>query len=103
MKPHQLIGKNLKKNRIIVELQVHSIIYTEIGNMGKTYNQYLLKVSLIENNKIYLKYDKTLNGYTVNANKGNYFGIVTSEQKALLFESEYLSEKFDVDKTFMNK
>ncbi|MBO6185920.1 MAG: ankyrin repeat domain-containing protein [Chryseobacterium sp.] len=80
-----------------------SIIYTEIGNMGKTYNQYLLKVSLTENNKIYLKYDKTLNGYTVNANKGNYFGIVTSEQKALLFESEYLSEKFNVDKTFMNK
>lgn len=80
-----------------------SIIYTEIGNMGKTYNQYLLKVSLTENNKIYLKYDKTLNGYTVNSNKGNYFGIVTSEQKALLFESEYLSEKFDVDKTFMSK
>jgi|GEM_PF-315941 len=80
-----------------------SIIYTEIGNMGKTYNQYLLKVSLAENNKIYLKYDKTLNGYTVNANKGNYFGIVTSEQKALIFESEYLAEKFDVDKTFMNK
>ncbi len=80
-----------------------SIIYTEIGNMGKTYNQYLLKISSTESNKIYLKYDKTLNGYTVNANKRNYFGVVTSEQKGLLFESEYLLEKFDVDKTFMNK
>lgn len=71
--------------------------------MGKTYNQYLLKISSTENNKIYLKYDKTLIGYTVNANKRNYFGVVTSEQKGLLFESEYLLEKFDVDKTFMNK
>lgn len=88
---------------ISLNLKNDSIIYTEIGNMGKTYNQYLLKISLTENNKIYLKYDKTLNGYTGNASKSNYFGVITSERKGLLFESEYLSEKFDIEKTFMNK
>ncbi len=35
MKPYQLIGKDLQKNRIIVELQVHSIYLYRNWQYGK--------------------------------------------------------------------
>lgn len=71
------IENNDKMQYIDISLRIknNSVVYTEVGNMGKVYNQYLLKQSKIDG-KILLKYYKTMAGFTGDADKGIQFGII---------------------------
>lgn len=81
-----------------------TIVYTESGNMGRTYNQYELLEDKIENNKIFLKYQKTLNGHTGEANKNEFFGVLSVvDPNKFRFESAYLMRRFGVGKTLFSK
>lgn len=89
---------------ISIKFENGSIVYTESGNMGKTYNQYELKEDKKENNKTFLTYQKTLNGYIGDADKTKYFGIMTVvNNNQLQFESDYLKTRFGVEKTSFSK
>lgn len=97
-------SSKLDEYGISLKFENGSIVYTESGDMGKTYNQYALQEEKREQNKIFLKYQKTINGYTGDADKNDYFGTITVDDKNKLnFESPYLKKKFDVQKTLLNK
>lgn len=80
-----------------------SIIYTEIGNMGKTYNQYLLSENMTEDNKIFLKYFKTINGFTGDADKNEIFGTIIFKNEKITFVSDYLDMKYKIKEITMSK
>lgn len=79
---------------VSLKIEKDSIIYTESGNMGKMYNQYLLKKDKTGDGKIFLKYSLVINGYTGDADKPPYFGILQYDKGKLLFESEYTEKKY---------
>lgn len=88
---------------ISINFKKDSIIYNESGEMGKMYNEFLLSVVKSDSNAVYLKYDKTLNGYTGNASTLSPFGIVTFDKDNITFDSEYLKQKYGSQKVFIKK
>ncbi|WP_336959504.1 hypothetical protein [Chryseobacterium contaminans] len=88
---------------ISLKFEKDSIIYTESGNMGKIYNQYLLKVDKTVDGKTFLKYSQLINGYTGDADKPLYFGNVKYNQSQLLFESEYMEKKYGIKNIILKK
>ncbi|AZB01954.1 hypothetical protein EG359_21220 [Chryseobacterium joostei] len=88
---------------ISLKIEKDSIIYTESGNMGKLYNQYLLKVDKTVDGKTFLKYSQLMNGYTGDADKLLYFGNIKYNQGQLLFESEYMEKKYGIKNIILKK
>lgn len=88
---------------ISLKIDKDSIIYTESGNMGKMYNQYLLKQVKTIDGKIFLKYSEVINGYTSDADKPLYFGILQYDKGKLLFESEYTEKKYGLKNVILKK
>lgn len=88
---------------ISLKIDKDSIIYTESGNMGKMYNQYLLKQVKTIDGKIFLKYSEVINGYTGDADKPLYFGILQYDKGKLLFESEYTEKKYGLKNVILKK
>jgi hypothetical protein len=80
-----------------------SVIYKEIGNMGRSYNEFLLNVEKQDGKKIFLTYKETINGFTGNANAKNIFGIVEQEKGKIFFESAYLKSKYNTEKVEIQK
>lgn len=88
---------------VSLKIEKDSIIYTESGNMGKMYNQYLLKKDKTGDGKIFLKYSLVINGYTGDADKPPYFGILQYDKGKLLFESEYTEKKYGLKNIILKK
>lgn len=88
---------------ISLKINKDSIIYTESGNMGKMYNQYLLNKDKTDDGKIFLKYSQVINGYTGDADKMPYFGNIRYEAGHLLFESEYMEKKYGLKNIILKK
>jgi len=80
-----------------------SIIYKEIGNMGKDYNEFLLGVEKHENNKTSLIYKETISGFTGDANAKTIFGVVEQEKGKIFFKSAYLKSKYNKENIEIQK
>jgi|GEM_PF-3617889 len=88
---------------VSLKIEKDSIVYTESGNMGKMYNQYLLKEDKTVDGKIFLKYSQVINGYTGDADKPHYFGNLRYDKDKLLFESEYTEKKYGLKNVILKK
>ncbi|WP_426477697.1 hypothetical protein ACP3T3_21235 [Chryseobacterium sp. CBSDS_008] len=88
---------------ISLKIEEDSIIYTESGNMGKMYNQYLLKQVKTVDGKIFLKYSEVINGYIGDADKPLYFGILQYNKGNLLLESEYTEKRYGLKNVILKK
>ncbi|SHM62756.1 hypothetical protein [Chryseobacterium polytrichastri] len=88
---------------ISLKISNDSIVYTESGNMGKIYNQYLLIEDKVNNGKRYLKYSKTINGYTGEADSNTYFGNIYYEKNKLFLESQYMEKKYGEKNLILQK
>lgn len=100
---YYLQDDNLDDYGISLKYENDSIVYTEIGNMGRMYNQFLLKVEKIENGNIFLIFDKTLSGYTGNAAKMKYFGYIYFKNEKPFLNSEYLEKKYNLQNVPLQK
>ncbi|WP_160136695.1 hypothetical protein [Chryseobacterium sp. c4a] len=96
-------NEQLDNYGISLKIEKDSIIYTESGNMGKIYNQYLLKVDKTVDGIFFLKYSQLINGYTGYADKPFYFGNLKYNQGKLLFESEYMQKKYGLKNVTLKK
>lgn len=96
-------NEQLDEYGISLKIEKDSIIYTESGNMGKIYNQYLLKVDKTVEGIFFLKYSQLINGYTGDADKPFYFGNLKYNQGKLLFESEYMQKKYGLKNVTLKK
>lgn len=96
-------NEQLNDYGISLKFEKDSIIYTESGNMGKLYNQYLLTLDKTVDGKIFLKYSQLINGYTGDADKPLYFGNVKYNQNQLLFESGYMEKKYGIKNIILKK
>jgi len=88
---------------VSLKIEKDSIIYTESGNMGKMYNQYLLKEDKTVDGRIFLKYSQVINGYTGDADKPHYFGTLRYDKGKLLFESEYTEKRYGLKNVILKK
>lgn len=88
---------------ISLKIDKDSIIYTESGNMGKMYNQYVLQQDKTVDGRIFLKYSQVINGYTCDADKPLYFGILEYDKGKILFESEYTEKKYGLKNVILKK
>ncbi|MDR6464967.1 MULTISPECIES: hypothetical protein [Chryseobacterium] len=88
---------------ISLKIDKDSIIYTESGNMGKMYNQYVLQEDKTVDGRIFLKYSQVINGYTGDADKPFYFGTLRYDKGKLLFESEYTEKRYGLKNVILKK
>ena len=97
------VNEQLDDYGISLKIENDSIMYTESGNMGKMYNQYLLSEDKTADGKVFLKYSQTINGYTADADQPFYFGNIRYHQDTLLFDSEYMEKKYGIKNIILKK
>lgn len=71
--------------------------------MGKMYDQYSLQQDKTGDERAFLKYSQVITGYTGNADKPLYFGILEYDKGKLLFESEYTEKKYGLKNVILKK
>ena len=86
---------------ISIQNKNDSLIYTETGDMGKMYNQFLLKTIKFENNKLHLQIKDIITGYEGDALKNSEFGVLINDNGKIYFESDYLFSKYGVRKVLL--
>lgn len=97
------IDDDIQDYEISLIIKKDSVIYTETGNRGKIYNQYVLSKERLADRRLLLKYRKTLEGFTGKANQTSQFGFISGQNDKVYLTGSYIQNRFNLPEIALKK